>query len=78
MLFLDLEKMLGKRDYDAMLAEIKLLDIDDKTAEKRISQLRQFRQLNTSVKGATEIIKFRQQYGLTGDFKPVELIVQVC
>lgn len=77
MLFRDLEKMLGSRDYDVMLAEIKLLDIEDNTAEKIISQLKQFRHLITSVKGATEILKFKRQYGLTGDFKPVMLIAQV-
>lgn len=69
--------MFKSGNYDVMHTEMKCLGVKDDIAVQRIKQFRQIQKLNTSVKGAREILKFTKQYELTGNFKPLQLIVQV-
>ena len=66
-----------KDDYEAMKYELVVMGINEKIVARRIKQLRQFRQLETSVKGAKVILKFAQQYHLTGDFQQIRNIASV-
>ena len=78
--FSHLEHHVGKTfkdDFEAMKYELVVMGINEKIVTKRIKQLQQYRQLETSVKGAKVILKFAQQYHLTGDFKQIRNIASV-
>ena len=78
--FNDIEHYLGKTykdQYDAMRNELLMMEINEKTVAMRIKQLQQYRQLETSVKGAKVILKFAGLYHLSGDFQQIRDIALV-
>ena len=80
MVFSHLEHHVGKTfkdDYEAMKYELVVMGINEKIVARRIKQLQQYRQLETSVKGAKVILKFAKQYHLTGDFQQIRSIALV-
>lgn len=80
MTFIEFEKELGhiyREDYERMREELKTLGVVDKTARKRLDQLKKFRQLNICAKGAKVILKFAKEFGLTGNFQQIQIIASV-
>ncbi|KAH3728231.1 hypothetical protein DPMN_054183 [Dreissena polymorpha] len=57
--------------------ELKKLGISDTIAQTRITQLQEYRQLQSCVNGAKVLLKIQHQYNLTGDFEPVKEIAEV-
>ncbi|WAR07208.1 R213A-like protein [Mya arenaria] len=64
-----------KNDDDRLLWEMMHLEIPSKTANERIKQIKQNRQLSDCVTGAKVILKFQQQYRLQGDYQAIKTIV---
>ncbi|XP_052808702.1 E3 ubiquitin-protein ligase rnf213-alpha-like isoform X1 [Mya arenaria] len=77
LMFEDAERMFGifKNDDDRLLWEMMHLEIPSKTANERIKQIKQNRQLSDCVTGAKVILKFQQQYRLQGDYQAIKTIV---
>ena len=78
--FTDLEHHVGvtyKDDYEAMKKELLMMEISAGRIDKRLRQLQQYRQLETSVKGAKVVLKFAVLYKLTGDFQQIKDIASV-
>ena len=79
-LFSDLEHHVGttyREDYEAMKNELLAMGINEKIVDRRLKQLQQYRQLETSVRGAKVILKFARLYNLSGNFKQIEDIATV-
>ncbi|WAR07203.1 R213B-like protein [Mya arenaria] len=76
-MFVDAERMFGKLkdDDEILLREMMHLEIQSKTANERIKQIKQNRQLSDCVTGAKVILKFQQQYELLGDYQAIKTIV---
>ncbi|XP_060597648.1 E3 ubiquitin-protein ligase rnf213-alpha-like, partial [Ruditapes philippinarum] len=75
--FQDFEKLVSQKyrdNYDQMKAELRTMSILDNIIDKRIDQLRKYRQLETCVKGAKTILKFAKEYNLKGDFSQIRVI----
>ena len=64
-------------DYEAMKSELLAMEINRKIVDTRLKQLQQYRQLETSVRGAKDILKFARLYNLSGNFKQIEDIATV-
>ncbi|XP_052808680.1 E3 ubiquitin-protein ligase rnf213-alpha-like isoform X1 [Mya arenaria] len=77
LMFVDAERMFGKLkdDDEILLREMMHLEIQSKTANERIKQIKQNRQLSDCVTGAKVILKFQQQYELLGDYQAIKTIV---
>ena len=54
-----------------------MMGINEKIVARRIKQVQQYRQLETSVKGAKVILKFAELYHLSGDFQQIRNIATV-
>ena len=78
--FEEIERILGqqfKQDYSRMEAEMRMLDITEPVIRQRTKQLKQNRALDSCVRGAQAMLKFKKTYELTGEFRPVENIALV-
>ena len=79
-LFSQLEHHVGmtyRDDYEAMKSELLAMEINEKIVDRCLKQLQQYRQLETSVRGAKDILKFARLYNLSGNFKQIEDIAMV-
>ena len=75
-----MERMIGrvyKEEYEQIRDELKNFKLGDKVINERIEQLKKYRQLEDSVKGAKVILKFAQDFQLTGDFDQIRVIASV-
>ena len=78
--FEEIERILGqqfKQDYERLEAEMRMLDIREPVIRQRIKQLKQNRELGSCVRGAQAMLKFKKNFKLTGEFRPVENIAAV-
>ena len=66
-----------KEDYVSLKKELDTLKIEKKIADIRIKQLQQYRQLETSVRGAKVILEFADVYHLKGNFQQIRNIALV-
>ncbi|XP_052808691.1 E3 ubiquitin-protein ligase rnf213-alpha-like isoform X2 [Mya arenaria] len=64
-----------KGEDEKLLQEMLDLELPRATADERIKQIKQNRQLSDCVEGATVILHFQHQYKLQGDFQAIETIV---
>lgn len=80
MKFRNFEKLIGRMyrdDYEKMEDEIFSLKITKEDTTKRLDQLRKYRKLDTCVKGAQTILKFAEEYKLSGDFDQIRNMARV-
>lgn len=80
MKFRNFEKLIGRMyrdDYEKMEEEMFSLEITKEDTTKRLDQLRKYRKLDTCVKGAQTILKFAEEYKLSGDFDQIRNMARV-
>jgi len=50
---------------------------DEQLVNERLKQIEQYRQLGAYSRGAETMMKIKQMFRLSGDFSPVELLVNL-
>ena len=52
-------------------------DGNEQLVDQRLKQIQQYRQLNSYSHGAKTMLKIKEMFKLSGDFKPVEILVDL-